>query len=175
MSKIKLSSIAAMAKNRAIGKDNELLWHIPKDFKHFKDTTMGKPMIMGRKTYDSLPGELKNRMHIIISRSADPANDTDTRRYVTSIDNAVALGREIAENDNVEEVFVIGGAEIYTQTLPMIDRLYLTIVHRDYDGDAHFPEFDWDEWDTVFEEEHEAETDKNRPAFTLYTLERKAA
>jgi len=88
--KVIISSIAAMAQNHAIGKDDALLWHIPKDFQHFKDTTIGKPMIMGRKTYDSLPGELKGRTHIVVSRSANPAQDRENLKHVTTIEDAIA-------------------------------------------------------------------------------------
>ena len=166
MSKIKLSSIAAMAENHVIGKDNRLLWHIPEDFQHFKRTTMGKPMIMGRKTFESLPGALKGRTHIVISRSGFEHPDAET---APSLEAAIEMARGIAQNDNQDEVFIIGGGEIYKQSMDMIDRLYLTIVHQDYDGDTQFPEFDRNDWITVSEEQHEGD-----PAFTFCTLERKS-
>ena len=178
MNKIKLSSMVAISQNHVIGKDNELLWHIPKDFKHFKRTTMGKPMVMGRKTYDSLPGPLKGRVHIVVSRSADPAQDGEEDGtevyYRTSLEDGIALGREIAARDGVDEAFIVGGGEIYRQTMDIIDRLYLTVVHQDYEGDTHFPEFDWGDWENTWEEKHEASSNDGRdtPAFTFYQLER---
>src|SRR5690606_10851206 len=130
-----------------------------------------KPMIMGRKTYDSLPGALKGRTHIVISRNAVPKENTETLRFVVTIEAAIALGKKIAQRDNVDEICVIGGGEIYRQTMPLIDRLYRTSVHKDYEGDTFFPQFDWDEWNIALEDKHESEGD--RPAFTFYTLERK--
>lgn len=169
MSKIKLSSISAMAENRAIGKDNNLLWHIPKDFQHFKRTTMGKPMVMGRKTFESLPGVLKGRTHIVITRG-DYTHEEATS--VKSLEDAIALGKNLAEKDGQDEIFIIGGGEIYRQSMPLIDRIYLTVVHKNYNGDTFFPEFDWDEWHISEETKHDA--DGNTPAFTIFTLDRKA-
>ena len=176
MNDIKLSSIVAMAENNVIGKDNDLLWHIPEDFKHFKRTTMGCPMIMGRKTYDSLPGALKGRTHIIVSRSVPenpPEKDPDgpDLLYATSLEDAIQTAKEIAANDDAKQAFIIGGGQIYEQTLPMIDRLYLTVVHEEFEGDTSFPALNWDEWDITGEERHSA-GDKT-PAFTIFTLDRK--
>ena len=191
MSKIKLSSIVAIAENHAIGKDNGMIWHLPEDLKHFKRTTMGKPIIMGRKSYESLGKPLPGRANIVISRSFDnlpedaptqihtdmeapdtqQAADKTALHYVRSIEDGIALGRKIAEQDNAEEIFITGGGEIYKQTLPNTERLYLTLIHKDYEGDTFFPEFDWAEWNIASEEKHEAEDD--RPAFTFFTLERK--
>lgn len=155
-----------MAENHVIGKDNALLWHIPEDFRHFKRTTMGKPMIMGRKTFESLPGALKGRTHIVISRSGFEHPDAVT---APSLEAAIEMARGIAQNDNQDEVFIIGGGEIYKQSMNIIDRLYLTIVHQDYDGDTQFPEFNRNDWEIVSEEKHEG-----NPAFTFYTMERKS-
>lgn len=186
MSKIKLCSIVAMAENRVIGKDNALLWHIPEDFKHFKATTMGKPMIMGRKTFESLPGMLPGRAHIVVSRSAgtqgtplgksnNDAHPSPNLHYVRSIEDGRALGEEIAAENGADEIFIIGGGEIYRQTLPLIDRLYLTIVHQDYEGDTFFPEFNWNDFTITREDRHDASSDSggDQPAFTFFTLERK--
>lgn len=161
-----------MAQNRAIGKDDKLLWHIPEDFKHFKRTTMGKPMAMGRKTFDSLPGALKGRTHIVISRSAPVTEDTQASlQYVASIDEAITRATLIAERDELDEAFIIGGGEIYKQTLSIIDRIYLTIVDGEYEGDTFFPEFDWNMWNITFEEKHEATG--STPGFKFVTLDKK--
>ncbi len=167
---IKLCAIVAMAENRVIGKDNSLIWHLPEDLKHFKRTTMGKPMIMGRKSFESLPGLLPGRPHIIISRS-----DTtfEGAHHVSSIEEGIALGRKIAEEAGQDEIFITGGGEIYKQTLPDIERLYLTIVHDEFEGDTYFPAINWDEWDITEDIEHEADEEKSRPAFTIFTLDRK--
>lgn len=171
MSKAKptLSAIVAMAENRIIGKDNTLIWHLPDDLKHFKATTMGKPIIMGRKSFESLPGMLPGRPHIVISRSQILAHESDQFHGVQSIEDAI----ELASTLNDEEILITGGGEIYTQTLPMLDKLYLTIVHKDYEGDTHFPKLNWDEWDVTDVVEHEANEEKDNPAFTIMTLERK--
>lgn len=157
-----------MAQNRAIGKDNELLWHIPEDFKHFKRTTMGKPMLMGRKTFESLPGVLKGRTHIVITRGDYTHAEAIS---VKTLEDAITMAKTLAEKDGEDEVFVIGGGEIYKQTMPLIDRIYLTIVHQDYEGDTYFPEFDWNDWNITHEDKHEARADT--PAFTFFTLDRK--
>lgn len=173
MSKIKLSSIVAMAKNNVIGKDNTLLWHIPEDFKHFKRTTMGRPMIMGRKTFESLPGALKGRHHIVITRTPDVFESSEYIHYRGSIEDALTLGREIAEKEEQDEIFFIGGGQIYKETMPILDRLYLTLIERDYEGDTVFPDVNFDEW-TIFDQQIIAEdAAKNRPSCTIYSMERK--
>ena len=136
-----LSLIAAIARNRVIGKDNQLLWHLPEDMKHFRDITRGHPVIMGRKTWESLPEKfrpLPGRHNIVISRNV--AYQAAGATCVTSLESAI----QAAGNDS--EAFVIGGAEIYRQALPMAQRLYLTEIARDYNGDAHFPELPTTEW-----------------------------
>ena len=139
-----LSLIAAVARNRAIGKDNQLLWHLPEDMRHFRETTRGKPVIMGRKTWESLPDvfrPLPGRRNIVISRN--PAYDAPGATLAGSLEEAVRLAQDDAE------VFVIGGAEIYRQALPLAQRLYLTEVARDFDADAFFPEFSASDWTEI--------------------------
>ena len=176
MNKVKLSAISAMAENRVIGKDNALIWHIPGDLKHFKNTTMGKPVIMGRKSFDAAIDQLgtpfPGRPHVVISRREPPAPDQIPDHpegvwFVQSIDEGIEKGREIAAEKNLNEIFITGGGELYKQTLDRLDRLYLTIIHRDYDGDTYFPEFDWSNWTVTDEEKHEGD-----PSFTIYTLDR---
>ena len=123
--------VVAIAKNNAIGKDNQLLWHLPKDLKHFKEITSGHTIIMGRKTYESVGKPLPNRRNIIITRQNITIEGCEV---VNSIEDALKL---CAGED---EVFIVGGAEIYKQAMALTDRIYLTIVHHEFEGDTYFPE-----------------------------------
>lgn len=134
-----LSHIAAMAQNRVIGKDNGLPWHLPEDFEFFKQKTKGHILIMGRKTFESLGKPLPKRFHIVISRQKMTSNLSDVV-FVSSFEEAVKHAKKIGK-DWPEEVFIIGGGEIYKQTLPYTDRIYLTVIEKNFDGDAHYPEF----------------------------------
>ncbi len=136
-----LSQIAAMSKNRVIGVNNQLPWNLPEDLKYFKQMTKNKILIMGRKTFDSLPGHLPNRYHIVISRSEIVCDEPDLI-FVTSIDQAIQKAKSLIGKPWGEEVMIVGGSEIYKQTLPMTDRIYLTVINKNFEGDAHFPEFD---------------------------------
>ncbi|HNW75513.1 MAG TPA: dihydrofolate reductase [Bacteroidales bacterium] len=137
-----ISIIVAIAKNNAIGKNNQLLWHIPDDLIRFKKITSGHPVIMGKKTWESLPKRpLPNRRNIVISDI--PGDRIDGAEVAGSIPEAVAL----CNPD--EETFVMGGASIYRQFLPVCDRLYLTVVHQEFQGDVFFPELNPLEWDLV--------------------------
>jgi len=134
-----VSQIAAMARNRVIGVDNGLPWNIPEDMKFFRQMTQKKILIMGRKTFESLPGHLPGRFHIVISRSEISAEEPDLK-FVSSLDEALKLAQKMIPPWN-EEVMVIGGAEIYKLALPKTDRIYLTEIEKDYSGDTFFPEF----------------------------------
>jgi dihydrofolate reductase len=137
-----LSAIAAMSRNRVIGRANQLPWNIPEDMKYFRDKTKGRIMIMGRKTFESFGGKvLPGRFHIVITRQADYKFAHPQVKIVSSLEEAISAAKPLI-NQYGEEVFVIGGGEIYKQSLPVLDRLYLTIIEEDYDGDAWFPEFD---------------------------------
>ena len=138
-----ISLIAALARNRAIGKDNALLWHLPEDMRHFRATTRGKPVIMGRKTWESLPDAfrpLPGRRNIVVSR--DPAYQAAGATLAASLEDAMRQ----AEATGADEVFVIGGAQLYRRALPFANRLYLTEVDADADADAYFPEFAGADW-----------------------------
>ena len=135
-----VSIIVAVAANGVIGDRNALLWHISEDLKHFKAVTTGHPVVMGRKTYESLGRPLPGRTNVVVTRQ-DLAIEGCT--VVHSLDEALALF------PSEEEVFVIGGAQIYAQALPLADRFYLTRVKRDYEGDTRFPEWDEKEWRLV--------------------------
>lgn len=152
---MKLSLIAAVARNGVIGRDNKLPWYLPNDLKYFKAVTLGKPVIMGRKTWESLGRPLPGRTNIVITRQAGyaPAG----AKTVASLDAALVLAEQVALIDGVDECVVIGGAEIYAQALPRCDRLYLTEVHADIDGDAYFPAFDRSRWREQQREDFAAE------------------
>ena len=145
-----LSIIVAIAENYAIGKNNDLLWHIPEDLKRFKRLTIGHTIIMGKKTYESLPKRpLPGRRSIVITD--DPKDQFEGCVTVLSIDEA------LKQSDPSVENFIIGGASIYRQFLPLADRLYLTKVHRSFDGDVYFPEIDFNEWKLISKEEFAAD------------------
>ncbi|HNY02737.1 MAG TPA: dihydrofolate reductase [Bacteroidales bacterium] len=141
-----ISIIVAIAENRAIGKNNDLLWHIPDDLRRFKRITSGHPVIMGKRTYESLPKRpLANRRNIVITDI--PGEHFEGCEMAYSIDEAKAMCLPEEEN------FIIGGASVYWQFLPLADRLYLTMVHRSFDGDVFFPEIDFTRWRLVESED----------------------
>ncbi|MCW9056811.1 MAG: type 3 dihydrofolate reductase [Gammaproteobacteria bacterium] len=158
-----ISLIAAMDKNRLIGRENGLPWHLPADFKHFKEVTMAKPIVMGRKTFESIGKPLPGRKNIVISRSGFMAEGVIV---VDTIDAA------LKEAGNTEEVMIIGGASFYEQMIDKADRLYLTHVDAECEGDAWFPCFDLSEWDIVSEQAFNAD-EKNNYSFTIRCYQRK--
>ena len=147
---MRLSLIAAMARNRVIGRDNTLPWRLPEDLRYFKATTLGKPVIMGRKTWESLGRPLPGRLNIVVTRNADYRAEGAT--LVTGLPQAIAAAGE------VEEAFVIGGAELYRQALPLAQRIYLTEIATDVDGDASFPEFADSDWAEISRDPQRAES-----------------
>ena len=159
----KISIVVAIAKNNAIGKDNQLLWHLPKDLKHFKEITSGHTIIMGRKTYESVGKPLPNRRNIIITRQNIAINGCEV---VNSIDDALKLCA------GESEVFIVGGAEIYKQAMALTDRIYLTIVHQEFDGDTYFPEIKEDIWKETARQDHEPD-EKHLFPYSFITLERR--
>ena len=160
---MKISLIAAMDKNRLIGSNNGLPWHLPADFKHFKEVTMGKPVIMGRKTFESIGRPLPGRKNIVISRTGFVANGVVSAR---SIDEA------LSEVSDAEEVMIIGGANIYEQMINRANCMYLTHVLASCEGDAWFPEFDTGQWDITEEQFVEAD-EKNNFSFNIISYKRK--
>lgn len=159
-----ITLIAAAAENNALGKNNDLLWHLPEDFKRFKQITSGHYIIMGRKTFESFPKPLPNRTHIIITRQEDYL--ADGCFVVHSLEEAL----EIAPQN--EEIFIIGGAQIYKQALPFADKIDLTRVHIELDADAFFPEFNTSKWNLVFSEKH-FKDEKHQYDFTFETYLKK--
>jgi dihydrofolate reductase len=134
-----ISLIWAMDENRAIGKDNKLPWHLPEDLKFFKRMTMGHPIVMGRKTHDSIGKPLPGRENIIITR------DQHYKRDGCTVLNTINELLDYA-NQSQEEIFVIGGAEIFKELIPRADRIYLTLIHHQFEGDTFFPVFPMDDW-----------------------------
>jgi dihydrofolate reductase len=156
-----ISGVVAIAENRVMGKNNQLPWHLPADLRHFKNVTMGKPILMGRKTYESIGKPLPGRCNVIIT--SDETYHAPGCVVATCIDNAFA-----AVSDS-EEICIIGGAGLFQQTLPQIQCLYLTIIHHPFDGDTFFPELDWSEWKEIQREDHQPD-DSNRYAYSFLTL-----
>ncbi|MDR2223283.1 MAG: dihydrofolate reductase [Flavobacteriaceae bacterium] len=160
-----LTLIAAVAENNAIGKDNDLLWHLPDDFKHFKSLTTNHYIIMGRKTFESFPKPLPNRTHLIVTRQKDYQAPEGCLVFL-SLADAIAYSKE------QEEVYVIGGGEIYTQALPLADKIELTKVHCTLEADVFFPAIDESIWKITREDFHPSD-EKHLYSFTFQTFVRK--
>jgi len=161
-----LTCIVAIADNFAIGKKNELLWHFSKDLKRFKQITTGNTIIMGRKTFESLPGILPGRHHIVITQNKNfVVNDP----RVSVINSKEEL---LSKVDDDKEYFVIGGGEIYKLLLPYCNKIHLTKIHKKYDADVFFPELDYLEWNSKIEETGYVD-DAKTVAYSFLTLERK--
>ena len=162
--KMIISIIAAMGKNNVIGNKNSLPWKLPADMKHFKELTLGKPVIMGRKTFESIGKPLPKRINIIITRDEDYKAEGCVVAH--SLDEALKAA------GNAEEVMVIGGAQIYKEFLPKADKMHLTLIDADFEGDAYFPEYNIEEWEEVSYEEHERDKD-NQYNYTFIVLKKK--
>lgn len=160
-----ISIIAAIAKNGVIGKDNKLIWHLPADLKHFRALTLGKPIIMGRKTYASIGRPLPDRRNIVISRQ--PAPNCSSCEYYPSLNEALTA---VAA---APEIMIIGGAEIYKLALPYTHKMYLTYIHHYFEGDTHFPKWEKEQWEEI--ERTEFAPDKENPyTYSFVTLQRSA-
>ena len=158
-----ISIIVAVAKNGVIGDKNTLLWHLREDMIHFRTTTSGHPVVMGRKTYDSIGRPLPKRTNVVITRDTNLAIEGCT--VVHSLEEAVAMF------DKSEEVFIIGGAQIYAQALAIADRIYLTVIDKEYEGDTSFPEIDYSAWKEISREEYVRGEEFEHP-FAFITLEK---
>lgn len=157
--------VAAAAENDALGKDNELLWHLPDDFKHFKSLTSHHYIIMGRKTFESFKAPLPNRKHVVITRQSDYVVPEGCV-VVHSLEQALKL------TSGQEEVFVIGGGEIYELALPYADKIELTRVHHSFEADAFFPKLKEEEWKLLSELKHDID-EKHAYSFTFQTFVRR--
>lgn len=159
-----ISLLVAMDKNRLIGKDNDLPWRLPADLAYFKRVTMGHPIIMGRKTYDSIGRPLPGRENIIVTR--DTSYKMEGCKVIHSIDEILKMNEE-----HDHELFVIGGAEIFKEILPYSDRLYITEIDEEFEGDTYFPAFDKSEW-KVISEEKGVKDEKNPYDYTFMVYEK---
>ena len=160
-----LSLIAALAKNRVIGRDGDIPWRIPEDWQHFKRVTTGHPIIMGRKTYQSIGKPLAGRTNIVVTRNRDLEIAGSVIKH--SLEDALAFAAPLSS----DEVFVIGGERLYTDALPKANKLYLTLVDLEVEGDTFFPAYDDTEW--LETERQENSSERGKPAFTFVTLERR--
>ncbi len=162
---MKIAMIAAMTKNRTIGFENDMPWHLPDDLKFFKAKTTGKPVIMGRKTFESIGSRpLPNRPNYVISRQND--FDANGAALFSSVEEVLA-----AIPVETDEVIIMGGGQLYNMMLPKADKLYLTLIDAEIDGDTHFPDWNAFAWQEV-EREHHPQDDKHAYAFDFVTLER---
>jgi len=163
-----ISIIAAVAENRVIGKDNDLVWKLPKDMKYFMDTTSGHHVIMGRKNYESLPHKfkpLKNRVNIVVTRQSEYTAPG------TVVVNSIRDGLDYAGKNGESEVFIIGGGEIYAESIDVANRMYITEVKASFEGDTFFPEFDLNLWKEVSRTPNSPD-DKHQFAFDYVVLEK---
>lgn len=158
-----ISIIVAIGENNAIGKNNQLLWHMPADLKHFKNKTAGHSIIMGRRTFDSVGKPLPNRRNIVVTRQDITIPGCEV---VKSIDEGIALCKD------EDEVFIGGGAEIYREAMDKTDRIYLTIIHKMFDADTFFPLIDFTQWKETEHEDHQPD-EKNKIPYSFITLERR--
>lgn len=165
-----ISMIAAMDENRLIGADNALPWHLPADFKHFKQVTMARPIIMGRKTFESIGRPLPGRKNIVLSRGKFQHDGVVT---VKSIDEALHEASQTTDDNIPSEVMIIGGANLYQQMIDKADKLYLTHVKTRCEGDAWFPEVDMREWEIVSQQSVSAD-EKNNYDFDIVEYRRRA-
>ncbi|MCP5160981.1 MAG: dihydrofolate reductase [Hahellaceae bacterium] len=149
------SLIVALSENRVIGRDNKLPWYLPEDLKYFKKVTLGKPIIMGRKTFESIGRPLPGRLNIVVTRQTDWQHPGVA--VATSLDAAIARGEAQALLDGATEVMIIGGEQIYRAALPRVQRLYLSEVHARVEGDAFFPEVTLSQWKEVAREDFAAQ------------------
>lgn len=163
---MKISLIAAVAKNNVIGKDNDMVWRLPDDFKRFKALTTNHYILMGRKSFESLDGLLPNRTHIVITRNKDYS--VPMGHYVF---HSLEEGLDFCKAKNVDDLYIIGGGEIFKEALPFADQMQLTEVNASPEGDSFFPEFDHTNWKVTFNEFHPVD-ERHQYSFTYMDYER---
>jgi dihydrofolate reductase len=168
----KLALIVARTRNGVIGRDNGMPWHLPEDLRYFKRVTMNKPIIMGRNTWESLGKPLPGRDNIVVTRNEKFYAHGAT--VVNDIDTALLLADSLAAARGVDEIMVIGGAQIYREVMPRVDRAYITEIDAEIDGDTFFPALHAAEWQEMSRETH-APCDKNPYRYSFVTLERNAS
>ena len=152
---MEIALIWAMAKNRVIGRDNGLPWRLPDDTRHFMDTTMGHPVIMGRRTFESMPGPLPGRANIVLTRRPDYS--PDGALIARDFDEGAAIAERQCARDARDTAFVIGGAPVYEAGLTVASRLYVTWIDAEVEGDTRFPRVDWSRWQAVSSRSHPAD------------------
>ncbi|MEP7169439.1 MAG: dihydrofolate reductase [Bacteroidota bacterium] len=157
------SIIVATGENRVIGKNNQLIWHLPADLKRFKQLTMGHAMIMGRKTFESIGRALPGRTTIIVTRQKD------FKKENCLIANSLESAIELCKNDS--EIFIIGGAQIFEKAIPLTNKIYLTQIHMTFDGDVFFPELEKEKWKITFQENHKTD-EKNLYDYSFINYEK---
>jgi dihydrofolate reductase len=165
-----IALIAAVADNGVIGRDNELPWHLPEDLRHFKRTTLGKPVVMGRKTWESIGRPLPGRINIVVTRQ--PGYVAEGAQVAATLEQALRLAETAATESGADELMVIGGAEIYALALPRARRMYITEVHAEVTGDARFPVWDRAEWQESSREYH-GEGQEGTPPHSFVVYERR--
>jgi len=158
-----------MAENRVIGRENSLPWRLPTDMRHFMSTTLGKPVLMGRKTFESMKSALSGRTNIVLTR--DPDWQRQGVKVVHDLNSGIELAEQQCTIDGQDELMVIGGADIYALTLPIATRLYITHVQASPEGNVFFPEFDMADWQQVSAEQFDAD-EKHSAAFTIAVYDR---
>jgi len=164
---LKLALIAAVASNGVVGRDNQLPWRLPGDLQYFKRCTLGKPIVMGRKTWESLGRPLPGRPNIVVTRQ--PGYRAEGAYCVAGVEAALTLAEELAQASEADELMVIGGAEIYRAALPLAQRLYITEVHADVTGDTFFPDWNRKDWQEVSRQPQDAgETGQYDYSFVVY-------
>lgn len=162
---VHISLVAAASENNVIGDENEIPWHLPDDMKFFREITEGKPIIMGRKTFESIGKPLPKRHNIVISRQRDL--EIEGCDVVGSLEEAL----ELAEEESADEACIIGGGQIYSEGIDQADRIYLTRVHATVDGDTYFPEVDEEEWEEIDRQDHDKD-EQHEYAFSIIHYER---
>lgn len=167
---MRICLIVAMSRNRVIGRDNALPWHLPEDLRHFRQLTLGKPVVMGRRTFESIGRPLPGRTNIVISASPGFVAPHGVH-HARDLPGAIALAQGIAEREGADEIMVIGGAAVYLQAMEGADRIYLTLIDEDIEGDSFFPEIDCGQW-VVSRRERGAGAGDARPDFAFLVLDR---
>lgn len=160
-----IASIFAMSENRVIGKDNQLPWHLPADLKYFKATTMGYPILMGRKTFESIGKLLPGRSSIIITRQLDYS--VPGALVVHSVAEGIEAGKNLSDT-----IFIIGGAEVLKEAFHLIDTMFLTLIHKDFAGDVFYPEYNAEDWQETWREDYQPD-EKNQYAYSFIKLKRR--
>lgn len=162
---MRIAAVFAMSENRVIGKDNQLPWRLPADMRHFRTLTLGKPILLGRKTYESIGHPLPERCNIVVTR--------DVNFQAPGCVVANSLETALSAADYCEEIIVIGGAVLYQHLLPRTHRLYMTLIHHSFEGDTFFPELDMNEWQEMERQDCKAD-EENIYSYSFIILDRKA-